>query len=365
VAQSQGQLDLSADGTHVLYIDNVTASTGDVSVIDADGTNKKVLVPGADLTNQNCPPILFFAGAYAVVEGCPAGGDAGAASGDAGVTSNATIQTFTGAGWTTTATIASAATGSFGFGVDPTGANIIYASASGLQAAAVATGTSAVLDAQGTTGLFTNDGKHVVYVVGGAVNLVASTGGSPTPLLAAGGYSGIGGISPDNNWLLAYKTTTQDMLGDTLSDLYLASATKSSSPTTLASSATAALFGDAFTADSSHAVYTASVTSGTGTLTSAATSGGTPAALGSTIWINTASTGAKVVFNTNYVSGGGGGSNGQADIVWADTSASTPASLLVTQADAIYYLDQAKDKVVYSWSYLTDGTAGIWVTPLP
>lgn len=357
-----GLLDLSSDGTHVLYLDNITATTGDISVVNTDGTGKTVLLPGADLTNQSCPPSMFFAGSYAVIQYCPTG-DAGAAAGDGGVATNAVIKTFTGATWTTTGTIASASTP--GLGVDPTGANIEYISATGLQVAPVATGTSALIDAQGALGAFTSDGMHLIYTVGGAVNLASIAGGTPTPLVAAGGYTGIAAVSPDNNWLLAFKTTSQDNMGDTLLDLYLASASKSSTPTTLASTATAALFGDPFTADSTHAVFTASVNAGSGTLTSVATSGGSPATLGSSIWINNSTTAAKVVFNANYMSGGGGGGNGQADIMTVDASTTTAAALLVTQADANYFLDKAKDKVVYSWSYLQDGTAGIWVTPLP
>ena len=218
----------------------------------------------------------------------------------------------------------------------------------------------------GTRGAFTGDGQHVVYVAGGAVSLAASTGGTPTPLLAAAGYQGILALSPDDKWVLAGKTTAMDGVGDTLSDLFLGSITAAGAATAVASMPTAALFGDPFTADSSHLVYTASVTNGTGTLTSVPTAGGSPVSLGSSIWTNSSSTAAKVVFSTNFTQGGGGGGNGEADLEAVDTSAAAPApTLLVTQADAFFYLDAAKSKVVYSWSYLPDSTAGVWVLPLP
>ena len=118
----QGQLDVSSDGAHLLYFDNVTAAgTADITVIDTDGTNKAVLVPSVDLTSTTCFPSAFFAGAYAVVESCPAS-DAGAPTADGGVASNASLVAFTGAGWAASKTLSTAAT-PVGLLPDPTGAS--------------------------------------------------------------------------------------------------------------------------------------------------------------------------------------------------------------------------------------------------
>jgi hypothetical protein len=237
-----------------------------------------------------------------------------------------------------------------------------------LQAATLATGASVLIDATATTGVYTSDGQHVVYATsGGAINVAAITGGTPTTLVAAGGYAGVLALSPDNNWLLAYKSAMQDSVGDNLSDLYLASATTPGATTTISSTVTASLFGDAFTTDSSHAIYSAAISNGSGTLTALKTAAGsTPSTLAMVDWTNASATGAKVVFNANDTQPAGcGGPGGTADLGSVDTSATTPATILVSQADTNFFLTKAKDKVVYSWSYLTNSTAGVWVLPVP
>jgi hypothetical protein len=354
----QGPLDVSSDGTHVVFMDNAAGNTTDITVINTDGTGKVVLAPGLDLTSMTCFPGAIFAGAYIVIETCAAGSDGGDSS---------TLTSYTGTGWTTKATLATTANGSLLPVVDPTGATILYNSASGLQVATLATGASVPIDAAGTTGLYTSDGMHVVYATtGGAINLAAVTGGTPTPLVAAGGYAGVLGLSPDNNWLLTYKSATQDNAGDNLSDLYLASATTAGAATTLSSTVTASLFGDPFTTDSSHAIYSAAIQNGSGTLTAMKTAAGsTPTTLAMLDWTNSSAAGAQVVFNTNDTQPAGcGGPGGTADLESVDTSTTTPAKVLVNQADTAFFLDKAKDKVVYSWSYLQNSSAGIWVLPL-
>ncbi len=104
---------------------------------------------------------------------------------------------------------------------------------------------------------------------------------------------------------------------------------------------------------------------GNGNFTAAAISGGMPVTLGMTGSYNLSATAAKVVFNVNFNASGGGGGFGAADLQSVDLSAATPApTLLVSQADGLFFLDQAKDKVVYSWSYLSNSQAGVWVLPL-
>jgi hypothetical protein len=359
----QGSLDVSKDGAHVLFLDNATASTADVTVIDTDGTNKKVLVPGVHLDYTLCPPNIGFAGAYAIVAYCTADpADAGAP--DGGAPATATIATFTGTGWTTTGSISTAAF--TGFTHDSAGAQVLYGTAGGMQVATLSSGASALIDPAGLGGIFTSDGKSVVYVTSaGAINLAPAAGGTPTTLLATG-FKGLYGLSPDDKWLLAYKqVVTDQQTGAQTSDIYLASATAPSTATALVSSTNAAIYGDSFTADSSHALYTANVSGAVGDFMAAAVSGGTPVKLGSTEWINIASTGAKTTFNVNWVSGGQSG-QGTADIESVDTSGSAAPTLLVSQADAFYFMTAAKDKIVYSWSYVSGDTRdGIWVLPAP
>jgi hypothetical protein len=353
----QGQLDVSKDGTKLLYFDNTTAATVDATIINTDGTGKTVIAPGLNFASMTCIPNVYFAGDYAVVENC--------SEADGGVGS--TLESFTGSGWTTTAMISSTVNGDVNAIVDPTGASVLYVSSSGLEVVPVATGTPVLIDATGTAGSFTNDGAHVVYATsGGAINLAAVTGGTPTTLLAAAGYQGVAAVSPDNSHLLAFKSIEQDMSGDVLSDLYLGSATAAGSATSLVSQPTAGLLGDVFTTDSTHVTYMAALASGAGNFTAAAISGGTPVTVGMNNSLNLSTSAAKALFNANLNSSGGTGGFGAADMMSVDLSAATPApTLLVSQADAYFYLDQAKDKVAYSWSYLANSQAGIWVLPVP
>jgi len=95
------------------------------------------------------------------------------------------------------------------------------------------------------------------------------------------------------------------------------------------------------------------------------TAGGTATTLGMNVWFGLATTGTKVVFNDNYVAGGGGGAGGQGDLEAADTATSAAPKVLASLADANFYLNKAKDKIVYGWSAQTSDSAGVWVIPAP
>jgi hypothetical protein len=277
--------------------------------------------------------------------------DAGAAS-DAGAAADvATVATFAGA---TPAVLATAAQP--GFAVDRAGTKVLVATASGLFVHPIAGGAGTSIDAAGAIGLFTPDGSAVVYTTSAKALRRASLGASPaTTTLVANGFSEVLAISPDGSWVLG----DQSRAGQT-SDMFLASTSAAGSATALSSATTAALFGDAFTADSSRALFYTNVSKGVGTFNAQATSGGAPTALGSNVWENYAATGTKVVFNQNYDR-----TNQLADIAVADVASTAPATVLVTQADAYFFLSPARDKVVYSWSDQPGGQEGVWVAPVP
>jgi len=356
-APGQGILDLSTDGAHVLYFDNVTATTADVFVAETQGGTPVKIVPGVRIDNQQCPPEIAIAGAYAVVAYCTtAASDAGA--GDGGIAPIATLATFTGSNWGTTATLSTAASPIFVH--DAAGTQLLYTTSAGLVVTKLATGTTATIDAAGTAGVFTSDGSKVIYVTSaGAVFVSPSAGGSAPTMLASGGFQGLVALSPDDKWALAYEQINAQ---SGMTDMYLVSTTTPGTPVTLVSSTGATLYGDAFTADSSHALYYQNIVMDVGDFMAAPTSGGMPAKLGSKVWLNLAATGAKVLYNDNYAAGAMG-ATGTADIELADTSQAGAPKLLVTQADAYFYLTAAKDTVVYSWSFVTDQRAGIWATP--
>jgi hypothetical protein len=352
----QGLVDVSDDGSHVLYFDDVTATTADVFVADTQGGAPVKIVPGVRVDNQQCPPQIALAGAYAVVAYCTAApSDAGAA--DAGVAPIATLATFTGASWGTTATLSMAAAPPFVR--DKAGTQLLYTNASGLVVTKIAGGTTTPIDAAGTAGTFTGDGSKVVYVTSaGALMVAPAAGGTPT-MLASGGFQGIIALSPDDKWALVYKQINAQS-GTT--DMYLASTSTPGTPTALVSTTGGTLYGDPFTTDSSHALYFQNIVMNVGDFMAAPTAGGMPAKLGSKVWINLATSGTKVLYNDNYAAGAMG-ATGTADIELADTAQAGAPKLLVTQADANFFLTSAKDTVVYSWSQVTDSRAGIWAQP--
>jgi hypothetical protein len=194
-----------------------------------------------------------------------------------------------------------------------------------------------------------------------ATALKRSTVASPSPItLAATGFAGLRAKSPDEKWLLGY--TTLNVATDlSPTDLYLTSATVAGTPTTLSAMPTAGLFGsDGFTADSSHAIYYTDIANGVGTFYAIAPSGGTPVTVATNVWLHYAATGSKVVFNDNYDEG-----TSAADIRVADTALTAPSTLVVSLADADFFVAGTKDKVVYTWKYLAGSMAGLWVKSIP
>jgi trimeric autotransporter adhesin len=373
---------VSPDGERVLYFDAVdmARTRGSLFVAGTDGTGQKQLADSIALNDATCAPVLTFGGnaaagaAFCMAPSISDGGteeggtsDGGSvdatadsattdAGSDAGPTPAATVQTYSGANWTA-ATIAT--------NVEPrvviasTGTTVLVSAPAGLLAYPIAGGMPTTIDPAGGIGMFTNDGASVIYTTP-ANALKRATIVSPNPTtLAASGIAGLRAKSPDEKWLLGYSMidTRQD-----LSDLYLASATTAGTPTTLTTALSAGLFGsDGFTADSSHAIYYTDITStGVGNFFAAASSGGSPVALGTNVWLHYAGTAAKVVFNDNYDD-----AMSTADIRIADTAQAEPAKLLVSLADPNFFIAGSKDKVVYAWKYLNSSMAGLWVTPVP
>jgi hypothetical protein len=383
---------VSPDGEHILYFDGVdTARTrGNLFIAGTDGTGQKQLADSVALSDTTCAPSLTFGGnaaagaAYCTAPIIPDGGtgDAGVgdastadvgtgdvgtgdavadtgttdvANPDAGVVPTAIVQAYSGATWNA-ANIATNVQPRVA--IAPNGMTVLVSAPAGLLAYPVAGGPPTIIDPAGGFGMFTNDSLSVIYTTPANV-LKRSTIASPTPTtLAAMGIAGLRAKSPDEKWLLGYSAI--DTIGD-LSDLYLASATMTATPTTLSTAMTAGLFGsDGFTADSNHAIYYTDIASGVGNFFSVAASGGTPVALGTNVWLHYAATGSKVAFNDNYDD-----ATHAADIRVADTAKSEPAKVVVTLADADFFIAGSKDKVVYAWKYLAGSMAGLWVTAVP
>jgi hypothetical protein len=378
---------VSSDGEHILYFDGLDTgrTRGNLFIAGTDGTGQKQLADSVVLNDTTCTPALTFGGkgaagaAFCTAPTLPEGGapeggtpDGGAGeggTGDGGTTDAATdanpdaaptpvamVQSYSGASWT----VANIATNvQPRVAISPNDTTVLVSAPNGLLAYPVAGGTPTVIDAAGGFGMFTNDSLSVIYTTPSNA-LKRSTIASPNPTtLAASGIAGFRTKSADDKWVLGY--TMIDTRAD-LSDLYLASATMTATPTTLNTDMTAGLFGsDGFTADSSLAIYYTNIASGVGTFFTVATSAGaTPVELGKNVWLHYAATGSKVAFNDNYDD-----ATMAADIRIANTAQSGPPTLLVSLADADFFIAGSKDKVVYTWKYLSGAMAGLWVTAVP
>jgi hypothetical protein len=362
---------VSNDGKYVIYNDGVDSmqTTTSFYMAGTDGTGKTAaLVTGARLDVSNCAPSLGFGGDNGVAAYCTmAPVDGGAPDAGDGGTNNdiGTIASFTGA----TFTMATLASNVFpGFLADDQGTHVLVASvAGGLQAYPIAGGSPVSVDAAGSLGFITKDGMNTIYTTT-APALKRSPIGAPNPTtLVASGVTGLLAISVDQSLVLGYKGFDPN---SGLTDLTIASATTMGSATQLVTTMDTQLYGDPFTADNSHVLFFNMLDqNGNGTLNSVPAAGGMPAAVGQTVYNSFSATGSKILFNDNWTNGinGGNQGNGEADLEALDTAmTSAKPKTLAGQADALFYLTAAKDKVVYSWSYdNTSPLAGLYVIPVP
>jgi hypothetical protein len=223
------------------------------------------------------------------------------------------------------------------------------------------------LDAKGVWGQFAaggaDAGLSVVYTdKTAALKRVVAAANSTPVVLVPSGLHDVQALSPDGTWVLASNVVNPGS-SPPISDLYLASATTAGTATPLVATAIASPVGtDWFTADSSHALYGSATSSAAGVASTAlytvATSGGTPTQLSSNVGVAFATSGGKIVFDANDDLGG-------YDLLSQDTSQSGAPTLLVSVADEAFFLTAAKDMIVYTWSFTSDGTAGLYAMPVP
>ncbi len=363
--QVNGWFDVSKDGSSVLYFDNAVdvgsiGATADLYVANTDGTGKVALVKGVYITAQ-CVPQVGFVGAYAVASYCTS-----APTVDAGTAQPiATISTWTGAGWATTVQAAGSAYGYWS--ADAAQTLVAYRNAAGFYAYTVATDSSKLVDTNGVSGVFTSDSTAIVYVTTkGTVSRATLAAPSPQVVLAAGdagaGYMGLLALSPDDSYLVAYQNYDAN---SGYTDLYFSSTAAGSTATPLSSAQTAAIYGDAFTADSKYALYYANLNSSqVGDYDIASVTTPTPTKVAGNGWEGFATTAGKVVFTANWMAGAQG-SSGRSDLQKLDTAVGTTASTVVSQVDSNFFLSSDKSQLVYSWSYCSNAQAGLYVTATP
>jgi hypothetical protein len=337
----------SADGTQIMYVANVDSQglTGDVYVAGTDGTGATRLLQGQQLTG--CFPQLGFVGSYAIASHCDV------ARGDGPST---TITSFRSPAWTRADLIASAANT---WSADTAGTMLLVSTGNGVLVVPIGGGPGTTIDDTGFMGQLIAGGKTAVYgTTTGALRRSSTT--APSPTMLAPSFGGFYAVSPAESTVLYYANTAS-----TGSDLYLASTVTPGTPTSISAVLSGGVNGDAFTADSTYALYSTSndVCTGSGTFNAFSVNGSASTLLGRNVWGDWSATGAKVVFNDNFVATGGL-RFGRADIESVDLATGTTPTRVVSQADAVIDLTPAKDQMIYSWSVEPGPLAGLYVTPI-
>jgi hypothetical protein len=367
-----GYVDVSADGSLVIYTDNVTTANADIFVAGSDGSNPTKLVSAASV-GANCRPIVRFAGNVAVVSYCTGQPDASS-------TLTANVEAYSGAPtWQTKQTFASG-DGFYGFSLGPiaagdggvSGYNVGFLTTAGEYVEAIGGTTPTLIDAKGAGGgTFMHNGTDIIYFeTDGSV--WRSPIAAPAPLeLAKGPFVGTLALSSDDKWLELFSRQDSTTFW---TDMYLVTTTPAdggNTPTTLTSTPTGANFGDAFTADNTHVLFLPDVLmSGSAgyvgaydTYTLPPPMGTMPTTIAQNVWEEFATTGAKTLYNDNYASNAGFA--GAADIEAVDLAGTAMPTTLVSQADANFFVTADKSTIVYSWSACPGAKDGIYTVAAP
>jgi len=368
-----GSIAFSKDYSHVAFEDGSTATTTSLVVAGVDGSGKSTLVSMA-VVSSKCTPAVAFVGNDALTSACTMapGADAGA--------DGATLTRYAAGSWTPSVISTSSYPGAIianGMAAD----HVLFFDSGGLEAYAVASGTTAKIDPDGSSFVVTPDGSKVVYGTtvtadGGAMSpgpYKVSPIASPSPTTLGTGIDAFDGISPDGNWVLGFTQQTQAPLYNAV----LGSASTPGTPQVLVAMPTTSAIGDDFTTDSKYCLFTDSITTTktlegsvtSGNLNAVAVSGGMPVQLGTSVWQEAAGPGSKVIFNPNWNAPANYGF-GTADLQEIDLSKGmSSVKTLVSQADANFYLTADKKTIVYSYSTGGGGQpsvqAGLWAMPTP
>jgi hypothetical protein len=220
--------------------------------------------------------------------------------------------------------------------------------------------------------LLSTDGSFIVYLdYSGALYRTPTTQYLPQ-LISSGPYLQLVKMSADNKWL--QLDTKKDAITG-LVDMDLISTAPSSQPITVTSQPTAAFLYDQFSADNAHALFGLNNVKVPNDWDNGYTGdfGEVPLTpvgmykmvVPQTVWSAFATSGAKVVYNDNYNSGGTAVQIPTADIKALDLANSGAPKILVSQADKDFFITKDNKKLAYAWSYCADDRAGIWTLATP
>ena len=349
VASASLGLAASSSPDHIVYVDHASASAdkGDIYLAAVDGSGSKNLVTGAFLAG--CAPELGFVGSYAMASHCDSA---------VGATPMATISSFT----LDTATRADLATSAENYWASSGTSDVLVSKDGvGVDVVPVAGGSPTLIDASGFFGVLAAGGNVALYgTKSGELRRSPVVSPSPSTLISSG-FGGFWAMSPDEQWTLYFSR-----IGGAGGDIYMASTMTPGTPVVLSSSQTGILRGDAFTANTSHVVYSTGFDpcTGSATLDAIAVGGGSPRALGNQSWMNRSIGGSKVVFTDGFVATTDS-RFGRADVEYADLAQSDAPTRLVDRADAVIGISPAGDQLVYVWSARAGSLAGLYVTAIP
>ncbi len=361
---------VSSDGARVAYLDNVTpdGEFADVMVANTDGTNSLKLLTQVTATADlgGCAPEMRFAGARLFVAHCPDPGDAGTAAG--------TLTSYLAADGTGAVDLATTLqanqSGRFFF-VDSTGAKVamfdntnalLFTAADG--SSAPVPGDSGVLD-----GYLINDGSAAIYFT--SDNSLKRATNAATPVVTALGpttvttfpldYAAGSFRSADDKWVM-WTNMSDSSTG--LYDLNLSSTQSAGTAVNLANMSTAFIAGDAFTTDSTQALYfTDTDPNFSGTLTSlAVAAGSSPKKIATAAWEAYGVGGTKIVYGDNTTPYSANGNNFvRVDLRALDVAGSAAPKLIATQGEPGPSFTKTRDKVVYLWNQVA-GMEGLFVS---
>jgi hypothetical protein len=338
----------SSDGSQVLYLANVDSQgqTGDVYVANSDGSGATRLLQSQQLTG--CFPQLGFAGSYAIASHCDVARGTGPST---------TISSFQSPAWTRADLMTSAENI---WSADNAATIVLVSTSNGLMVVPIGGGGSTMIDPSGFLGQLISGGAMAVYsTTGGALR--SSTIKPPSPTTLAPAFGGFYGVSPSQASVLYYRNQAS-----TGTDMVLTSILAPTTPQVLSSAMNGSVNGAPFTADSTYALYSTGndVCTGAAAFNAYPVNGGSAIQLGSNVWGDWSASGAKVIFNDNFVATGGL-RFGRADIEVVDLASGTTPTQIISQADAVVDVSPAGDSVIYSWTVQPGAQAGIYVAPLP
>lgn len=346
-----GIFDASADGTHVVFAQNATATTADLVAIKPDGVaTATTLVTGLALDNPNCSPDAQFRKAIVFATSCAAK-----------ASTTATIATLdTGnAAATVTKTAGTAAKPNFA-SMDANGTHLLYIkNTNTVGTVATFDGKTPVSFAQTTAfaALNTDASKLLWRTTAGELDVSPAATNTPTKLVATGVMAMLG-VAPDfSNGVVALKAadvaTNKDI---PRYDLNFASLTTAGAPAAI----NAAGLPVGFNSTASHFFYMTDLpTTGQtpiATLKSHAAAGGADKEIAKNMVnprIIDAST--KVVYMENIQPLGTDGI--AVDITVGDATAAAP-KVVIQGADPGFEISSGK--IIY-----TNAAKGLYVVPVP